>query len=321
MSNPSISIIIPIYNASKYLNRCIDSIISQTYINFELILINDGSTDNSLQICEYYQNQDDRITIISQKNSGVSAARNQGLLRATGQYVINIDADDWMERDMLSIMYEEAINTDADIVECGYFEECSSGIKTIFVHPYREESPKTSLRIHMGYSAFWNKLIRRKLYTDYSIHGIEGITMWEDNVVTLRLRYHSTKTICVNKPLYHYWVSDGNSMCDNNRGKYPNSEIQATLFLEKYFNEINNQDKYAKNCISNLKVEAKSTIWRHKHLGGVKEWKKVLPLTISDIWISQVKRKEKLFLTILNIMPADIGQIIVNIFINFKKEL
>ena len=111
-----ISIIVPIYNASQYLRECIESILSQSFRDFELILINDGSTDESLSICKSYERQDDRITVISGANGGVSKARNRGLDAAKGEWITFADADDYFLDDALSTLYERAMQTGTDLV-------------------------------------------------------------------------------------------------------------------------------------------------------------------------------------------------------------
>lgn len=311
MDKIAISVIIPIYNASKYLKRCLQSVIDQTFKDFELILVDDGSKDNSLEICKIFKEKDPRISIISQPNSGSSVARNVGLDSSSGEYVLQIDADDWIEPNMLEVMYREAINTGADIIGTGFYKEYPSGKSEKFVYPYLNEDNQIPLRIQVLYCAFWNKLIKRQLYLDFDIRGVPGITMWEDNIVTLRLRYHSKKTVCLDQALYHYRVETGNSMCDQNRDKYPDSKIKAAVYLSKYFNRIATNDKLAQYCVSNLKIVAKNSIWRNKNIGGVTIWKEVLPVSYSDIWISQLKNSEKIILTMLQFLPPSIGQLIV----------
>ena len=117
-----ISIIVPVYNAELYLDRCIKSILNQTYREFELILIDDGSTDSSLSICKNYASQDSRIVIISKKNEGAGLARNEGLKIANGDYIGFVDSDDYISPDMYREMYRKAIENDADIVQCGYLK-------------------------------------------------------------------------------------------------------------------------------------------------------------------------------------------------------
>ena len=117
---PKISIIIPAYNVEKYLSQCLDSILAQTFKDFECICVNDGSTDNTLTILREYANKDNRIKIINQKNSGSSVSRNNGIKQALGQYISFIDADDWVTENYLEILYNKIIETDADIVRASY---------------------------------------------------------------------------------------------------------------------------------------------------------------------------------------------------------
>ena len=120
---PSISIIVPIYNAEKYIHRCLDSILAQTYKNFELILINDGSIDNRGKICDEYSQRDNRIKVIHKNNGGVASARQCGIENAKGEYTIHIDPDDWVESNMLEELYNKAIKEKADVVICDFYVE------------------------------------------------------------------------------------------------------------------------------------------------------------------------------------------------------
>ena len=118
-----ISIIVPVYNSEKYLDKCIKSILSQTYKNYELILIDDGSNDNSPKICDKYSKLDKRVIVIHKKNGGVSSARNAGLEIAKGQYISFVDSDDWIEKDMCEILISNAQMYNADISMCGILTE------------------------------------------------------------------------------------------------------------------------------------------------------------------------------------------------------
>lgn len=117
---PMLSIIIPVYNKEKYLTETLNSVLAQTYTNSEVLLINDGSSDNSLRICKEFHGKCERIRIINQENSGASAARNQGIEAAKGKYVIMLDADDTIEPTMHEVMIAKAEEHCADIVVCGY---------------------------------------------------------------------------------------------------------------------------------------------------------------------------------------------------------
>lgn len=122
-----VTIIVPVYNVEKYLERCLNSIIKQSYSNLEIILIDDGSTDNSGKICDEFQNIDKRIHTIHKKNGGLSSARNTGMDKAHGIYITFIDSDDWIDERFIELMVSEMENTGSDIVQCGYKRINSSG--------------------------------------------------------------------------------------------------------------------------------------------------------------------------------------------------
>jgi glycosyltransferase involved in cell wall biosynthesis len=124
---PKISIIVPVYNCEKYLKKCIESILSQTYKNIEIILVNDGSLDNCGQICDEYKLKDSRIVVIHQENRGLSGARNSGLEVVTGNYIGFVDSDDWVGKEMYEVMLNVALKYDLNIVECGINE---TGLET-----------------------------------------------------------------------------------------------------------------------------------------------------------------------------------------------
>ena len=119
----TISVIVPIYNVEKYLDRCLKSIINQTYKNLEIILIDDGSPDNCGTICDEYAKKDNRIKVVHKDNGGLVKARNTGLDIATGEYISFIDPDDWIELNMYEEMIKIADETNTDIVRCGYYRD------------------------------------------------------------------------------------------------------------------------------------------------------------------------------------------------------
>lgn len=124
----SISVIIPAYNAEKTLMRCLDSVLRQTFEDFEVIVIDDGSTDGTSALCNAYSNKDTRIKVIRQTNQGANVSRSIGLKRSQGKYVLQIDADDWLEPNMLERMHAEAIANDADMVICDFAEHLSDKV-------------------------------------------------------------------------------------------------------------------------------------------------------------------------------------------------
>ena len=175
-----ISIIVPVYNSEKYLGRCIESILGQTFDNFELILVDDGSTDNSLQICSLYAEKDSRIKVIHKKNGGTSDARNTGLAAATGNYITFMDNDDYALTTWLEKMYLATDNEKYDIVKGGFYTaypeqpqhlKDEGGIPVMEERNLRHEIKTSADFIHYmsmdygnGCDAVWNQLVRRQLF-------------------------------------------------------------------------------------------------------------------------------------------------------------
>lgn len=271
---PLISVIVPVYNVEKYLHRCVDSILNQTFGDFELILVNDGSSDNSLAICQEYEKRDSRVTVIDTPNRGSSSARNTGLSKAVGNWVIHIDSDDWIELDMIQILFDKAIKEDADIVACGLIEDDGETCKLVHIYPYDKYEPKSEIfRVDVQYSSVCNKLVKKELYDKYNIHFVDGVRMWEDVVVTSRLRYHSRKTVIVNKPLYHYFCAPRQNMCSQDAGKFPVSQIRVVEFLTNYFNKISLTDPNLNKLLISLKLTAKKRLFSLNTEEEYNEWK------------------------------------------------
>ena len=205
---PKISIIIPVYNTEKYLKQCLDSIINQTFKDFECICINDGSTDNSLTILHEYSKKDNRIKIINQKNSGSSVSRNNGIKQALGQYVSFIDADDWITNNYLEILYNKIIETDADIVRASfkfYYQKddiCESA-KIREIHKIKNNTDIE--RLYKGYAgAFvWAKLYKKSLIKDNNIYFYEVKTA-EDCPFSALVYLYAKKICFINDEIYFY---------------------------------------------------------------------------------------------------------------------
>lgn len=213
MNNPAISIIIPVYNAENYLRRCIDSVLSQTFTDFELILVDDGSKDKSPQICDEYASQDTRVQVIHKANGGVSAARNDGLDIAKGEYVTFIDSDDWVERDYLCSLsnyrdYDIVFFSHRLIYEDGYiseflFEAKEGDKRNIWEIVADLKENKTDWNFY-GYT--WNKMFRRDIIEKYEIRFIEELRISEDEVYTLDYCTHAKSIKVLPLCLYNYSV-------------------------------------------------------------------------------------------------------------------
>lgn len=206
MNMPKISIIVPVYKAETYLHRCVDSILAQTFTDWELLLIDDGSPDRSGEICDEYAQKDSRIRVIHKENGGVSSARQRGLDESIGEYTIHADPDDWVEPDMLEGLYNKAKEEDADMVICDFIYEyktrsiiCKQPIyncnaESILKHFFSQQLP----------GMCWNKLIRRECYIKYNISFPKDIIRWEDLYVICSLLMNPIKCAYLSKAFYHY---------------------------------------------------------------------------------------------------------------------
>lgn len=206
MNMPKISIIVPVYKAETYLHRCVDSILAQTFTDWELLLIDDGSPDRSGDICDEYAKKDTRIRVIHKENGGVSSARQRGLDESIGEYTIHADPDDWVEPDMLEGLYNKAKEEDADMVICDFFYEYKTG--SIICKQHIENCNAEFILKQMFSQQLpgmcWNKLIRRECYIKYNISFPKDIIRWEDLYVVCSLLMHPIKCAYLSKAFYHY---------------------------------------------------------------------------------------------------------------------
>lgn len=204
MVSPKISIIVPVYNAEKYLHRCIDSILTQTFSDFELLLIDDGSTDNSGAICDEYAKTDSRIKVFHKENGGVSSARNLGLAKAHGEWIAFVDADDKLDSKMYELLFDKAIYTNADIVVCDFYLDYGNTLKVVKSMP--DSICKTDfIRFYIvSWSVVWNMLTRKKIYEEYNIVFPDKMAYSEDFFVGIKLLYHAGIVAYVDVPLYYY---------------------------------------------------------------------------------------------------------------------
>lgn len=216
--HPLISVIIPVYNVEKYIRQCVDSVVNQTYDNLEIILVNDGSQDRSGKICDAYADQDSRIQVIHQKNSGISAARNAGLNFATGEYVMFLDSDDWLRADAVEIMLSKALANGAQMTICNItlsYEADFSGHKTSTKSPLTEacfsaeEVIAKLIEPESWYYVTMNKLCHISLFNN--LRFPEGF-LHEDAAVAHRIIGRCTKIVTITEPLYFYRQSNSSIM-------------------------------------------------------------------------------------------------------------
>lgn len=215
--SPCISVIVPVYNVEKYLNKCIDSILSQKLSNYELLLIDDGSTDSSSEICKTFALQDHRIKYFRKENGGLSDARNFGIERAVAKYIVFIDSDDYIDSDYLVSLYTAIVNNDADVAMCGFkfVNDKYDLIDRVSVSDFEEDkkviSGKNLLRNvfkkngHV-FVVVWNKIYKRKLFDTVKF---EKGRLYEDEYINFKLFWNVQKIALVDKQNYNYVQRNG----------------------------------------------------------------------------------------------------------------
>lgn len=222
MNTPYFSIIIPIYNVEKYLSQCLDSIVHQSFKNYELILVNDGSKDKSLQICLDYKKTNARIQLIDQLNGGPSSARNNGLNHAKGQYIMFIDSDDWIAPNTLQILYEQSLD-ECPLIYYGFCAQFGGGDSISTIHGYRHSHNQQQYysilyhtmenRMHsFSYGFPWNKIFRRDVIEKNSIRFDLRLRVKEDEVFTNQFCTSVKEVKIIPYALYNYRMSFGNSI-------------------------------------------------------------------------------------------------------------
>ena len=257
MQQEKISIIVPIYNVEKYLERCLDSIINQTYKNLEIILVDDGSKDNCYSICEDYRKKDNRIVTIHKENGGLSDARNIGLLKSTSNLICFIDSDDYID-----ILYKNLIEFKADISVCGFSHE-KEGMKSKYEKKeYTEtydsqKALKKMIDLKANFSVCaWNKLYKKKLFDN--IKYPKGC-IYEDVATTYKVIDRANKIVYTSKSLYNYCFNEksitkteefndremvrikhANEMCEYIIKRYPSLENEYVAYqISQYIAVIN----------------------------------------------------------------------------------
>lgn len=223
---PLLSIIMPIYNAEEYLNRCIDSILNQTMRDFELILVDDGSMDSSRKICKLYLDYDKRIKFICKKNGGVSSARNEGIKFATGQYITFIDPDDWIDFNMYEIMLNTIKMETADIVVCDFCTEPNAQLlesKNKIISLFTPlEAIKDLCKGNGLHNSVWNKIYVNSFIKNVTFN--ENISIGEDWLFNLFVFNKVGIVAYTNQKFYHYFSHENSVM---NQKSY--EKISASL--------------------------------------------------------------------------------------------
>jgi len=247
--NSLVSIIVPVYNSEKYLNKCIKSILIQTYKNIELILINDGSIDNSGYLCDAYTNIDHRVKVMHVENSGVSSARNKGIEAATGKFIQFVDSDDYIDQNMIQILVNE-INKNVDIVICGYKRLYKDNNGTIAVNNsslYNEVAITKkrflhgigNLFVNLYINYLWNKLYVTGIIRKFDIKFDDSINWGEDLMFNLEYMDYCSNITIIDKHLYNYINYNDDSLTSKFNSELFNNQQAMYKAVRKFLSSNN----------------------------------------------------------------------------------
>lgn len=258
-TTPAISVIVPVYNTERYLRRCIDSILAQTFTDFELLLIDDGSTDASPAICDEYAQRDPRVRVFHKPNGGVSSARNLGLDNAIGEWISFVDADDWVDDVYFATLLKDATDT-SDIIISNFIEisdahttnnefKCNNLSKVEIIN---------KLLTSYGGTCLWGRIFRHSVLKNNDLRCPDGISFCEDFLLSAKAMVLSNNIIVINEPLYYYY-QNRNSICHTQSER----QIIEAISMNNQFIEFLKKN----NSYNPLK---KSMAWRY--IAATQNW-------------------------------------------------
>lgn len=256
---PTVSIIVPVYNAEKTIGRCVDSILSQQYTDFELLLVDDGSTDSSGAICDSYTLADSRVQVIHKENTGVSDTRNIGISRAAGVYLQFLDSDDWITPDATKLLVETARDHDCDLVISDFYRVVGERVSRKGDIDEDRVLTREEYAAHMMeqpadfyYGVLWNKLYRRDIVESHRLRMDPELSWCEDFMFNLEYIRHAQRFYALQVPIYYYVKTKGSLA---SQSLSISKTIRMKLMLFEYYNQfyksVLDEDEYEK---SRLKV-------------------------------------------------------------------
>jgi glycosyltransferase involved in cell wall biosynthesis len=283
-----VSIIIPIYNVEQYIAECTYSLFKQTYPNIEFIFVDDASPDNSIpileKIIEEYNNRKEQIILIrKEKNEGSVRVRKTGIEKATGDYIICADSDDWLELNMIEKMIEKAVQENADIVWCDYFEN----------KKYRKACPRTDDKIEIlkGFlnfdlhSSLCNKLVKREIYRNniYFPNAMQN----EDCVISIQNLFYAKKISFINEALYHYRINSGSlSFSKERAARRANESYENFTWIVKFLKDKFNDDlEFLEPHLSYRINFVKMKIMEIKETRDIKKLYELYPNSLKHLFI------------------------------------
>lgn len=274
MRNKCVTVIVPVFNAEKFLRKCINSILNQTCSDIEVILVNDGSTDGCPQICDEYALLDDRVVVFHKPNGGTSAARNDGIKAASGEYILFVDADDYIEPEAVKNLYQRAKTDNLDIlVGTFYFNEVAR-IRYADEGVYKRTWKSDDFflyKLQQGYRGvvIWTSLYRKLFIIDNNLFFMEGI-VHEDELWTPSLYLASGRLGLIKFPFYHYNISNTESITRRtDQSRNGKDYLVICKNLEKLYNGIENKalKEAALDSLAHLYIYAviRCKLFKRKH--------------------------------------------------------
>jgi len=275
-----VSVIVPVYNAENYISDCIETLIQQTYSNIEIVIINDGSTDESYRICKQYEKIDDRIKLINIENSGVSIARNIGIENSTGNYLTFVDSDDWIELNMIEFAINKAKEDNADIVIWSYFKSFKdrelklplvaktdadfTNDKSILIYKSIDSMYQQDKNIQtVSAGTTWCKLYKKSLIVENNIKFNPILTRAQDTIFSIKAFIQAKKIMYYNESLYHYRIT--NTSTSSGTRFIPDTLTPFNALLEEFarFKScVNDKAEFTK--VFNIRV-TKVLLWHLEH--------------------------------------------------------
>ena len=248
--DPLISVIVPVYKVEEYLDRCVESIVNQTYKNLEIILVDDGSPDNCPKMCDKWAKKDKRIKVIHKKNGGVSSARNVGLENSNGEWISFVYSDDWLDKEFVSKMLETALREKTKYICCSYkrvYNEKSEVINNdgTIINYNNEEYLEKLLNVQNGYGFCHMKLIEKNVIKDIRFN--EELVVGEDALFNVELCNNIKKATILNMALYNYFFNS-----DSVVRKYDKNYVNKYYDSMKYMFEYINNNYKDKDLITNV---------------------------------------------------------------------
>ena len=283
---PQVSVIIPVYNASEFISRCCDALFSQTLQSIEYIFVDDGSSDESVciinQALDKYPARRNQVVFVSYSdNRGVGVARNAGIKRATGEYIIHCDSDDWVEPNFCEILYFRAKETNADIVTCGYYVDAADGTRNNQTPPLVNTDPLL-FSISPQTGALWTKLIRRGFLEEHHLEVPLVINWGEDLCLSLESLLLSQNTQSINEILYHHVLNE-DSLTYSVSVAQCLDLVKCGSVVENFLKEHSLQKQYSSQ-LNWLKFQLKQYLLIFPQSRDIQLWRSIYPECHHDIF-------------------------------------